>query len=129
MSEYLSLIMNDMRNFYAKIRHFNGLAKKPIYFLVTKSPRFALQSQLVTDDCNELRIRRFALVILDGITKQIVQGFQLAAIPRQFNCMSDCSLHTGVVLFIEATVGYNSFVTALIRSMFPTTNVIASRKY
>ena len=72
MSEYLSLIMNDMRNFYAKIRHFNGLAKKPIYFMVTKSPRFALQSQLVTDDGNELRIRRLALVILDGIAKQIV---------------------------------------------------------
>ena len=53
----------------------------------------SLQPQLVSDDGNELRISRLALVVLDRIAEQIIDGFQAAAIPRYFDGVADRPLH------------------------------------
>ena len=54
----------------------------------------SLQPQLVSDDGDELRISRLALVVLDRIAEKVVDGFQPSPVPRHLYGMTDRPLHT-----------------------------------
>ena len=57
--------------------------------------RLQLKLELVSDQGNKLRIRRFSLGIADGIAEKTLQRIQIAPIPGHFDGMPDGTLHSG----------------------------------
>ena len=53
----------------------------------------SLQTQLVSDDGDELRISRLALVVLNRIAEKVVDGFQTSPVPCYLYGMTDRPLH------------------------------------
>ena len=54
-----------------------------------------MQLQLVGDQSDELRIRRLALDVADGISKESLEGVQVTSVPGHLNGMADGPLHSG----------------------------------
>ena len=71
--------------------------------------RLPLQPELVSNDGNELRVGRLAFVVLNGVAEQIVDSFQAASVPRNFDGMADGTLHAawcGVVSLGDGRVQF-----------------------
>lgn len=55
---------------------------------------FELELQFVSNQGDELRIRRLALGVAHRVAKEALQGVEIAPVPGDFNSMADGSLHS-----------------------------------
>ena len=52
-----------------------------------------IQPHLVSDHCDELRVRWFSAQVMDGITEVAVQGVHIAPVPCHLDGVTDGALH------------------------------------
>ena len=61
-----------------------------------------LESEIISDHCDELRIRRLSSTLLDGVAEVGVERIDVASVPCNFDGVSDRTLHaarSGGILF------------------------------
>jgi len=51
---------------------------------------FHFQSEPVSDEGDELRIRGFSLMIIDGVAEEGIDGIHLASVPCNLDGVADC---------------------------------------
>lgn len=87
------------------------------------------QAQTICYHGDKLRVRRLPLYTAYGITEELLEYFNIAAIPCDLYRVAYArSTRDGVVLKRFATSGYKTLVTAFIISMLFIVSIMASRR-
>ena len=74
---------------------------------INRSIKLILQPQIISNHCDKFRISGLSPTVLDGVAEVGIKGIHVSSIPRDFNCVANCTLNTacgGLVLFCNRRI-------------------------